>query len=1063
MLQRFLFVGVGGSGGDTLRHLHRDLRRRLQRAGINDPELPSGWKFVHIDAPKKPENRAGLDDLPSGSYLPLVSRDVGYRIIAQQHERRGAEFWDECVGWLPPAGDVHVSIQEGAGQFRAIGRALAISRLAELRRGLAKAVADLELTAATDSLSEVEQRMIGRRPTDPPRAPAVVVISSLAGGTGSGVFLDVCDVLRSLDPSWAAESTAVLYAPDVFRSLDQDKRNGVHANALAAVSELLAGYWRQDAGADPVFEQQGLNVNDSATRRGPGRAFIVGVSNGRLTFRNQGDVFAAVGRTMGAWATSPVIQQEFLSYVRTNWDASITGTDPLGLVEGSAPPFSALGYASVDLGRDLFGQYAGQCLARLAAERLLYGAAGAEAATDPAGIKRSTAIERRLGELKRALGLERRDERPVAGMLAELAPPADDILRIERQAVAAAVGLADQPAQAWQQILAQVIGERREPFRTGHLGRLHENATAWVRTVQDRILAEVRRSLQLNGLPVTEGVVRALYGDLSGQIHPELVQHAGRLGQQSRTYQDEIRSTFSPESRRWFRQARLHPAGSQLVQHALERGMDAGYTRMMDADTFRIAALLLKDLAERFLRPMQVELRSALELLRRESTVDSSDRSGPIALWPQGPTFTPPLTLRPGPTQYLVDPIAQFPGVFLAKLAASTSKAQGDAQRHAITEIFAAQDVGTGHSPVPIMEQRRTWQPEVAREWGTDQDVEQSAVFALHTSAAELLQLATTWAYDQDRALGAYIRQPLGDALGGTRPDPEQQQRLDRFRTCLADAIAASAPLVDLDGAYAQAQRDGQDNAPPMITPIPLSPDTPAYQATLHLLIENAGLDHDQAADKFHPSGRDEIEFTTFLDRPSLPSEFASLTRPIRSDWAAKRHRLVTRRSFGQWRRARPLPDAVPLPSSVRRDLVCGWFVAYLNDQIKVEDAERVSLYDPDSGDWSAFPMLGERPDQGDPFDLLGAVVESVPLVLIEPLEDNVGARAYRQLIALGKVDPTTFTPDENFDRDVRDLLEKAEQSYGTTRRGTRVTRGWELRADIHWALGELHTRFGGR
>jgi len=1052
MLQRFLFVGVGGSGGDTLRHLHRDLLRRLRRAGIET--LPAGWKFVYIDAPKKPENRAGLDELPPGSYLPLVTHDVDYRIVAQQHQRRGGDFWTECAGWLPPAGDVNVSIQEGAGQFRAIGRALAISQLKALRDGLARAVAGLELTAAGDSLAQVERLMTGRDPSQAPRNPSVVVISSLAGGTGSGVFLDVCDVLRTLDHKWAAESTAVLYAPDVFGALDRDKRQGVQANALASMSELLAGYWRQESGADPLFVEQGLPNNNAATRRGPSGAFLVGMSNGRLSFANQNEVFAAVGRTMGAWATSQTIQQEFLSYVSGNWDAAATGVDPLGLVEGFRAPFSALGYASVDLGRDLFGQYAAQCLARLTAERLLHGAAGAEAAADPAGMRRQEAVERTVEELKRALGFERQQEQPAAGLVAALRPQYGEALPAERQAIATAAGRADQASDVWQRKLGRVVDERREAFRTAQVEQLRTNAAAWVGAVQEQILAEVQRSLQVNGLPITEGAVRALRDELTGTTHTDLIGHAGQHGLKSLTYRNEIGAVFPPEKTGRFHRSRLYPASSEVVQQAINRSLHAGYTRMMDAETCRLAGLLVKDLAERLLQPLHTELEAALKTLRREHNAERGDRSGPIAQWPQSPSFSPPLMLRPGPTQFLVDPIDQFPSVFLAKLAASTGTSAGDAPRNATGKILAA---GGG---TPLLERVRTWQPLVAREWGAEQDVEQIAAFALHTGADELLARAGAWAGDEERALGHYIRESLSSALGEMRPDAEQQQRLDRFRTCLADAIAVSSPLVVLDGAYAQAH--GSGNAPPMITPIPLDPQSPAGRATSHLLIENGGLEETQAASKFDQNGRDEIEFTTFLGRPALPSEFASLTRPIRNDWTEKRSGTTTRRAFGRWRRARPLPDAVPLPTSVRQNLVRGWFVAYLTKRIEVDDGSGISLYDDQvTGDWLAFPMLGERPDAHDPFEQLGAVVESVPLVLIEPLEKNEGAEAYRLLIGLG--DPgTTFAPDDNFGPSVRSLLADAQQRYGG-RRVTNPTRGWELRADIIWALTELQARYGGR
>jgi hypothetical protein len=83
-----------------------------------------------------------------------------------------------------------------------------------------------------------------------------------------------------------------------------------------------------------------------------------------------------------------------------------------------------------------------------------------------------------------------------------------------------------------------------------------------------------------------------------------------------------------------------------------------------------------------------------------------------------------------------------------------------------------------------------------------------------------------------------------------------------------------------------------------------------------------------------------------------------------------------------------------------------------------------------------------------------------VPLALIEPLDKNEGAEAYRLLIRLSNPGPA-FVPDEDFRASLRSLLTDAQQRYAA-RYVTSPTRGWELRADITGALTELHKRYGG-
>ena len=71
MLRPFLLIGVGGSGGKTLRVVREDLARRLQQAGWTG-DLPRAWQFVHIDVPTVAD---GSDpDLP-GNCPTATTRD----------------------------------------------------------------------------------------------------------------------------------------------------------------------------------------------------------------------------------------------------------------------------------------------------------------------------------------------------------------------------------------------------------------------------------------------------------------------------------------------------------------------------------------------------------------------------------------------------------------------------------------------------------------------------------------------------------------------------------------------------------------------------------------------------------------------------------------------------------------------------------------------------------------------------------------------------------------------------------------------------------------------------
>jgi hypothetical protein len=54
MLSKFLFIGLGGSGGKTLQFLHQNLELKLKALGKT---MPQGWQFLWFDVPTTPDIR----------------------------------------------------------------------------------------------------------------------------------------------------------------------------------------------------------------------------------------------------------------------------------------------------------------------------------------------------------------------------------------------------------------------------------------------------------------------------------------------------------------------------------------------------------------------------------------------------------------------------------------------------------------------------------------------------------------------------------------------------------------------------------------------------------------------------------------------------------------------------------------------------------------------------------------------------------------------------------------------------------------------------------------------
>ncbi len=100
MLNSFLFIGVGGSGGKTLWTLKADLEQRLKEVGY-EGEWPTCWQLLHIDVPTTADgaDQDLPDQLEEKDYIGLVPRGVNYRSIDDSlisGDRSPGALWSLC-------------------------------------------------------------------------------------------------------------------------------------------------------------------------------------------------------------------------------------------------------------------------------------------------------------------------------------------------------------------------------------------------------------------------------------------------------------------------------------------------------------------------------------------------------------------------------------------------------------------------------------------------------------------------------------------------------------------------------------------------------------------------------------------------------------------------------------------------------------------------------------------------------------------------------------------------------------------------------------------------------
>lgn len=210
-----LLLGLGGTGSRVVNYVAADLRKK--RIKINDGHISCAVLDTNANDQKKLKtNNTGIPVIPTGKK----------RKIEEYIQRYKAE---DIPAWLPLSKTfLKETTIDGASQMRPK------SRIAFLDVTLANELHELE--KVIDKLFDYQE----------PSKIRVMIISSLAGGTGSGMFIQVALWLRQFFAKHACEVTirGIFVLPDVFirtvediRKDDREKKS-LYANAYGAIREL---------------------------------------------------------------------------------------------------------------------------------------------------------------------------------------------------------------------------------------------------------------------------------------------------------------------------------------------------------------------------------------------------------------------------------------------------------------------------------------------------------------------------------------------------------------------------------------------------------------------------------------------------------------------------------------------------------------------------------------------------------------------------------------------------------------------------------------------------------
>ena len=1031
-LSPFVFIGVGGSGGKTLRVIRDALANTLTNIGW-EGDWPKAWQFLHIEVAAAPDGiEPGLPfTLPLSNFLPLTTPQSTYRAIDRQvsnTHRQGLDHYLAWDSWRPyPPEQTGVTISMGAGQYRAVGRVAVLNNLSDVGAGVSRTLSD----AASADVAELKliQELWGSEnlgADNITREPVVMVIASLSGGSGSGALLDVCDVVRSFRSGEQSKVTAVVYAPDVFERQDGSLEPGIAPNTFVALNELLNASWVRSTQDLPLSREvhfSRASINPHGDQTGPDMVYLVGRRNASVTLGNTSEIYRVMGRSLAELALNEGQQDKIGAYAIANADnraGDVEHTVPLASkardsVTHTHTNIYALGFARLSVGREIFREYAAQRLAREAVLRLREGHRSRRL---PGDRRTDEVLAQEYAEARWPAFLRESGLNEVGydanAVIEEILPPGtlEDLLTGWARKVQAKLDEGSNNGQmAIDDVRQQVRDEidealKAEGIYSGFLAKLNEQSINWRRGV-DGASTEDSIHRKLADLMISETAVAGLSVTdlLLERLSREITKASGELELESRQRSQDGNDLLQALLDRTPNEPKKvgTEVGGYVDQILIgTEGYNAIY-QLFYAEAVAVAGALLKDLVSKLLAPLKRGVSDASDLLRQE-VEPASGHPSDFTYWP-GKTDIPE-HLRPGRVERTLDVVDDFPDVFLDLVIRSTgSDSSEQGVGLAVEEIIRGTRLASQfHAPGPYRYRGR-WVPERERLRRLDERAS-TAVVDVQITLDDLLERARAWVSDTEKAIGRHVHQSMSEYLTDTDVGPAVlAERRTRLTGEFAEMLRLSQPLVKIDtDAYQLAHGNDEPPVELVMSPLDIPQDDRSLIAELQDIAQ--GILHTETV---IPIGaqRGGTQVMTRLTAPVHPVAIQSVMEPIYTQWASDH----LGKNFWSYRRARPLLEWVPVAPASKLALAEGWVTARLLGYAFVTQSRednkweiRIKTGNPTAKNstWATLPKTGPRTISKD--DALGNVFELIAMSTLEIYRDKSLAplEPFQALIDLG-------------------------------------------------------------
>lgn len=1040
---KVLVVGCGGSGAKSLSYMMDQLKTTLaENAPVwferNDHKLPDAWQFVSIDVPTQPEKVKAIPNVPDagGQYISTgASSNYSFvdRAVSVQLSRNNA--LGSIATWAYPKPDeVTVPVDAGAGQFRGVGRMLILNKLTEVEAQLKQAKDRLYSAQAASQLDAIRSEMGQGTPTGEQAAdPIVFVVSSMAGGAGASMALDVCRLLSGLGlNNYQGRSALFMVTPDVFKAAGSaDSFVGTSPNALAMFGELAAGQFGEGAKSDSLLYNalgyQG-NLDDTLVSR----VFPVGISAGVNAVpiadgAGPSTVYRALGRGLAALTTDTGMMGNFVAYQLGNtgslpYDRDFYGWG-LGDARSNAVPWGTFGYGRLAMGRDRYGEYAAQRLASSAVNTLKN------------GFKFTDSVDSDDDQLDQRL---EKSWQNIQRRLANTLPlPAD-----ERQTAANAA----ETDQTWasnrfSDTAVSWAQSRVDMMKSSNVVPAPESrkGAEWANDVEASLSSAYRnRQLVADDVQgVTNGsgpLYRAVYqwagaDELQREVLEVLSEEIGRYGV---AFGSKLLKTIRQHvSEAAARLRQTQPAEGLFLDGQLgaeirgQRGkivgdgyLDRIYGGVRDqfwyiamGNMMRLAGNVLEDFARYFLADFDSEIQAAHRELNHDLTLDNDPSLGVAQtktnvprLWPSEEVDVVPDRFSNAANEVMITEPKHYPGQFEEDVIQSVITDENRQLRFDEALVEAAQQIVAGDwrsdadaddAPRDLLTLVQPWVPRALT------SVPDSADLRNETNGKVELKIRSEHVLDRSRkfvgragfSFSRFIETSLRSYILDAPDEPTRADRREDLAGKFAQAMTKALPLAQINSNLLHAMYKDAANVKYKFnfSTVPFAGDSEMADrlGRVERDYPNADFDPNNPLGGALQTNGEQREISIYGSYPNyLPVVFDSILPSAARQWD-KLTLPNARTDFWQMRRARPINAATPLTDAERQAMINGWYVGRLigttifpGDKNRATGQDSIHVFDPVTQSWEKFdtPLLTPPSKMRTNYDWLPAILESLPM-----------------------------------------------------------------------------------